>query len=136
MSAGSDQTVCSGSDVTLSGSGASSYSWNNGVSNGVVFNPTVTKTYTVTGTDANGCENTDDVVVTVLSLPSISGSSDVCVGATTTLSGSGSASSSSPWLSSNTSVATINSSGVVTGVVLVLRRLPIRTITAVRLPRR
>ena len=109
VSAGSDLTVCSGGDVTLSGSGASTYTWNNGVSNGVVFNPTVTKTYTVTGTDANGCVNTDDVVVTVLSLPSISGATDVCIGASTTLSGSGTASSSSPWLSSNTSVATVTS---------------------------
>ena len=116
VSAGSDQTVCSGGDVTLSGSGASTYTWNNGVSNGVVFNPTVTKTYTVTGTDANGCVNTDDVVVTVLSLPSISGATDVCIGASTTLSGSGTASSSSPWLSSHPSVATVTSSGVVTGV--------------------
>jgi hypothetical protein len=59
-------TVCAGTPVTLSGSGASTYTWNNGVSNGVAFTPTATTTYTVTGTNANGCVNTDQVVVMVV----------------------------------------------------------------------
>ncbi len=42
-----------------------SYTWNNGVSDGVAFIPTTTNTYTVTGTSANNCTATDDVVVTV-----------------------------------------------------------------------
>ncbi len=63
--AGPDQTVCSGTAVTLTGSGANSYSWDNGVSNGVPFTPASTNTYTVTGTSAAGCQNTDQVVVTV-----------------------------------------------------------------------
>jgi gliding motility-associated-like protein len=58
-------TVCSGSPVTLTGSGATSYSWDNGVTDGVSFTPTSTTTYTVTGTDANGCTGTDNVLVTV-----------------------------------------------------------------------
>ena len=41
------------------------YSWDNNVSDGVLFYPTATGTYTVTGTDANGCVNTDAVDVTV-----------------------------------------------------------------------
>ena len=49
----------------LSGSGAVTYSWDNNVSDGVSFSPTTTGTYTVTGTDANGCSNTDAVDVTV-----------------------------------------------------------------------
>ena len=53
----------------LSGTGASSYSWDNGVTNGTAFTPTTTATYTVTGTDGNGCVTTDDVVVTVNALP-------------------------------------------------------------------
>jgi len=69
VGAGSDQTVCEGDQVTLSGSGASTYTWDNGVSDGVAFNATTTTTYTVTGTDVNGCENTDDVVVTVTPSP-------------------------------------------------------------------
>ncbi len=81
--AGADQTICSGDQVILSGSGASTYVWNNGVTNGVGFAPGVgTTTYTVTGTDVNGCVNTDQVDVTVNPLPTatIAGTSQVCVG--------------------------------------------------------
>ena len=76
--AGSDQTVCLGDDVTLSASGANSYSWTNGVVNNVAFVPTSTNpnfissiSYTVTGTDNNGCTNTDIVLVTINPLPDI-----------------------------------------------------------------
>ncbi len=65
VGAGSDQLVCNGESVTLSGSGALSYSWDNGVINGVPFTPVASDTYTVTGTDANGCSNTDQVSVLV-----------------------------------------------------------------------
>jgi gliding motility-associated-like protein len=65
VDAGMDQAVCSGGAVTLSGSGATSYTWDNGVSDGVAFTPTATKTYNVTGADGNNCENTDMVIVTV-----------------------------------------------------------------------
>src|SRR5574343_632608 len=91
VNAGADQTVCLGATVTLSGSGAATYTWNNGVTNGVAFTPAATTTYTVTGTDANGCINTDQVVVTVNPLPTVNAGVDqtICVGATVTLSGSG-----------------------------------------------
>lgn len=55
--------VCDGNEVTLTGQGAVSYVWDNGVIDGVPFIPTATKTYTVTGTAANGCENTSQVTV-------------------------------------------------------------------------
>ncbi len=85
VSAGVDQTVCAGSQVTLSGSGAVSYAWDNGVTDGTPFTPTATTTYTVTGTDANGCTNTDQVIVNVNALPqapivTTSGSTTICVG--------------------------------------------------------
>ena len=91
VNAGIDQAICIGGSVTLSGSGATSYVWNNGVTNGTVFNPATTTTYTVTGTDANGCVNTDQVIVTVNSLPTINAGADraICIGGATTLSGSG-----------------------------------------------
>jgi gliding motility-associated-like protein len=70
INAGSDQTICVGMTATLSGSGGVSYTWDNGVTNGVPFTPAQgTVTYTVTGTDANGCVNTDLVSVTVLPVP-------------------------------------------------------------------
>jgi uncharacterized protein YjdB len=118
VNAGADQTVCTGGSVSLSATYASgtSISWNNGVTDNQGFFPSSTVTYTLVGVDGNGCIATDEVQVTVLPLPTISGNSSVCVNATTTLSGSGSPSSSDPWQSSNTNVATISSNGVVTGV--------------------
>ncbi len=65
VDAGSDQTVCGGDNVTLNGSGASTYTWDNGVTNNTAFTASTTTTYTVTGTDANGCINTDQVTVTI-----------------------------------------------------------------------
>jgi gliding motility-associated-like protein len=58
-------SICSGDPVTLTGGGAISYTWDNGVTDGVAFNPTTTTTYTVTGTDGNNCSNTAQVTVTV-----------------------------------------------------------------------
>ena len=37
LDAGVDQTVCEGTDVTLTATGASVYDWDNGVQNGVAF---------------------------------------------------------------------------------------------------
>ena len=58
-------TICSGDPVTLTGSGANSYSWDNSVTDGSPFNPTATNTYTVTGTDGSNCSNTDQITITV-----------------------------------------------------------------------
>jgi hypothetical protein len=91
VSAGQNQTVCAGTAVTLNGSGANSYTWNNGVSNGVSFTPAVTQNYAVTGTDANGCSNTAQVTVTVNALPIVGAGQNqtVCAGTAVTLNGSG-----------------------------------------------
>src|SRR5690606_6216074 len=71
VDAGTTQSICMGDDVTLNGTGAQSYVWNNNVTNGVAFTPSATETYTVTGTDANGCQSIDQVVVTVNALPNV-----------------------------------------------------------------
>ena len=91
VNAGNDQTVCAGTSVTLSGTGADTYSWNNSVSNGVGFNPTVTNEYVVIGIDVNGCLGTDTVNVTINALPTVNAGNDltVCAGTSVTLSGSG-----------------------------------------------
>ncbi len=91
IDAGLDQTVCSGTSVTLSGASGSTYSWNNGISNAIPFTPTSTSTYTVSGTSALGCVNTDQVIVTVNPLPIINAGPDVsiCSGATTILTATG-----------------------------------------------
>ena len=57
-------TVCIGTAVTLTGSGATTYSWAGGVTDGTSFTPSATATYTVTGT-TSGCSNTATVEVTV-----------------------------------------------------------------------
>ncbi len=85
--------ICMGSSVTLFGSGASTYSWTGGATDGVPFSPTVTDTYTVTGTDANGCVNTatTSVVVNGISIVTANSTSQaICMGSTVTLTGSGS----------------------------------------------
>jgi hypothetical protein len=58
-------TLCQGSSVALFGSGGASYAWSGGVNNGVSFTPSSSAKYIVTGIDANGCTNTDSVMVTV-----------------------------------------------------------------------
>ena len=82
VGAGSNSAICAGNTVTLAGSGAASYVWNNSVVNATAFTPTATATYQVTGTDANGCSNTASVVVTVNALPTatISGDAAICSG--------------------------------------------------------
>lgn len=94
VNAGPDQTVCKDELVTLSGSGAQTYSWDNGVTNGVPFAAVSTTTYTVIGTNSSGCTDTDEVLVTVNPLPSVNGGENrtVCEGTSLTLAGSGAAS--------------------------------------------
>ena len=74
--AGPDQAICIGAQATLTGSSSAPFIWNNGVSNGVAFTPASTATYTLTSTDANNCQNTDQVVVTVNPLPNIQAGAD------------------------------------------------------------
>lgn len=86
VNAGANQTVCAGTAVTLSASGTTTPLWNNNVINGSPFIPDSTQTYTVNGTDANGCFGTDQVVVTV-NTPLINAGTDVtiCSGDSVTL---------------------------------------------------
>ena len=89
--AASSNAVCQGQQVTLTGSGATSYAWTGGVNNGVAFTPSSTQSYTVTGT-AGSCSNTAVVTVTVNSLPSVTAnatSTNVCAGNQVTLTGGG-----------------------------------------------
>jgi zinc-dependent metalloproteinase lipoprotein len=86
--------VCAGSQVTLTGGGASTYTWTGGASNGVAFTPASSLTYTVTGTDVNGCTNTATKAVTVNALPTVTAGSTpasgaVCAGSQITLTGGG-----------------------------------------------
>jgi gliding motility-associated-like protein len=69
ISAGLDTVVCTGDAAQLSGSGGVSYVWAPGTSltctacQTTFASPTVPTNYSVTGTDQNGCVNTDTVRV-------------------------------------------------------------------------
>lgn len=88
--------VCSGQPVKLTGGGAITYTWSNGVIDGTPFNPTSTNTYTVSGTDLNNCVNTNTITVNVNPLPTVTATATqpaVCTGGNTTLTSGGTATS-------------------------------------------
>jgi len=63
---GPDTTFCSGNTLVLNpGAGYSNYNWNPAGSN-PTYNVTTSGTYFVTVTDANTCQGTDQIAVTVL----------------------------------------------------------------------
>jgi hypothetical protein len=89
-------SICNGQSSTLTGSGAATYSWQpiNQSGNGISVSPTITTTYIVTGTDANGCSATTSVDVTVNNNPNVTASANaasICNGQSSTLTGSGAA---------------------------------------------
>lgn len=68
VNAGSDQSVCLGSSVTLSASGGGNYLWSNGaVTSSIVVTPSVSASYTVTITSTANCSASDVVAVNVIS---------------------------------------------------------------------
>ncbi len=85
--------ICTGQNTNISSGGASSYVWDQGLGAGLGFtvSPASNTTYTVTGSDANGCVNTASILINVNSLPtiSISGTDSICVGDNSVLTGSG-----------------------------------------------
>jgi outer membrane protein assembly factor BamB len=86
--------VCEGGTILLIASGASTYAWSGGITNGVSFTPAQSGSYIVTGTDANGCVNSATQSVVVNSLPIISvvtnpTSATVCSGSPITITASG-----------------------------------------------
>jgi hypothetical protein len=74
-------------------------------------------TYTCAVTDANGCVATQNVTITANN-PTISGILSVCVGVTSQLTGSDSPNVGTLWASSMGGVATVSSTGLVTGVTI------------------
>ncbi len=95
--AGLNTSVCIGSSVQLVATGGGTYSWSpsNGLSNTSIANPlaspNISGSYVVTVTSAAGCVATDDVLVTVNSLPTANPGSGAanCSGTGAQLSGSG-----------------------------------------------
>ncbi|MBR9846117.1 MAG: hypothetical protein GYB35_08425, partial [Algicola sp.] len=91
--AGEDQTICNGSEITLTATGGVAYVWNTGETTASInVSPENTTTYTVTAYDVTGTiSDSDDVVVTVNALPSVDAGADVTIteGESTTLTANG-----------------------------------------------
>lgn len=104
----SPTAVCTGSLLTLTGGGATSYSWSNGVTNGSAFTPTASLTYTVMGTDINACTNTATINVASINNPTVSvtGNSVACLNKANTLMASGA--NTYTWLPGSIANSTIN----------------------------
>ncbi|HTL80958.1 MAG TPA: T9SS type A sorting domain-containing protein [Bacteroidia bacterium] len=70
--------ICTGSSDVLTAGGAVTYSWSSGgTASTETVSPTSMTTYTVTGTDGNGCVNTAMVTVNVNPLPTVTGSAAI-----------------------------------------------------------
>ena len=89
----SDTALCHGEELTLTGEGAITYEWDEGVVDGEAFSPEVGEyLYTVIGTDDNGCEITDSIDIVVYDIPDIeiiSSDTALCYGEELTLTGEG-----------------------------------------------
>ncbi|HWY37677.1 MAG TPA: PKD domain-containing protein, partial [Bacteroidia bacterium] len=98
----SSGTICAGNTTTLNALGANSYNWtpvtglNTSTGASVIAGPALTTTYTVVGTDLNGCKDTVRTSVTVIPLPALSitpknstGCAPVCVSYSNTTSATG-----------------------------------------------
>ncbi|MCG3166652.1 MAG: hypothetical protein POELPBGB_02432 [Bacteroidia bacterium] len=90
--------ICNGNSAVLTALGANTYTWSpaTGLSAttgaSVTASPATTTTYTVTGTDANGCVGTATITVTVNPLPNVAVNpvaTAICDGNATTLNASG-----------------------------------------------
>jgi hypothetical protein len=114
--------ICNGSNAILTGAGASSYTWNTGITTTTIsVAPTVNTTYTLSGKNAANCQSSNTIAVTIYSLPllSITGSNTLCSGGSIMLTGSGA--STYVWSNASTtssiSVApTINTTYTLSGV--------------------
>lgn len=85
-------SICAGDSAQLTGSGASTYLWSTSATTAAItVGPTVTTTYTLTGTNASGCSGDAQHTVTVNPLPvvTITGQDSICEGDTITLVASG-----------------------------------------------
>ena len=113
-------TICAGQSATLTANpnipgGTCVWMPGNLQGTSITVNPVTTTIYTVTYTTAGCAGVTATATVTVNPLQPITGNLTICQGSTTQLSNPV-APSGTPWMSSNTAVATISPSGLVTGL--------------------
>ena len=87
--------ICLGESIILSGSGADSYDWDLGVTDGVAFAPTEAGSFTYTVTGYLGplnCEDTKMITIIVYELPEVTATVDpgeLCLGESAVFNGAG-----------------------------------------------
>jgi gliding motility-associated-like protein len=109
---GNDSTICLNDQMELAATGSTTYNWTGpssftSTSSSFIINPidlTMEGYYVVVGTDANGCINSDSILIDVLTLPlvdaTISGNSSVfCLSSIISLNATGASSYS--WIGPN-----------------------------------
>lgn len=109
--------ICAGNATTWTPAGGGGATWSSGATGIATIGATsgivtglAAGTATVTYTIATGCKATG--TITINPLPTIMGAGSVCAGAVINLS---SGTTGGAWSSSNTTVATVNTTGLVTG---------------------
>ena len=89
----SSPVACVSTSLTLSGSGANTYTWNVGGNNAnVIVTPTAPTTYTLSGTGANNCVGTKTILISTNPSPILvitPPSASICVGKSSTFSVTG-----------------------------------------------
>jgi len=147
----SNPTLCSGASSTLTAAGATSYTWLPGGSNNtnIAVSPSITTTYTLSGTNVNGCINSTLFTLTVFPTPSITiipSTNTVCSASSLTLTANGA--NSYTWLPGASTGSTLVQSPTVTttytvsgnlgacnsSTTLLITVLPLPNITAVANP--
>jgi len=111
----SSTNICQGQSVTLTASGASTYTWNTGITgSSISVSPFSTTSYTATGTNINGCQTSTVAPVVVRTVPVIfiGGNAVVCSGQSATLTASGA--STYTWSTGSTSSSITVSPAVAT----------------------
>ena len=120
VSAGPDQTICNGSTVSFTASGAATYQWNpiGSTTQTVFVTPSSNSSYTLIGTDANGCISSDTVNVNVFAVPVVNlNPTFICLGNSSTLD-AGNTGSTFDWSTGDTTqTISVSDSGSYTVVV-------------------
>lgn len=78
----SNTLICSGDQVIFNGLGALTYTWTGGVVNNQPFAPPSSASYSVIGSDVNGCQNSSSINIIVKSSPTLTciWDSVICIG--------------------------------------------------------
>jgi hypothetical protein len=128
----SPTSACAQSGASINITGTNFVAISNVSINGVSASYVVNSSTSITATLPSGASGTGNIDITnssgsvssstiplsftVNPLPTVTGTLSACVNNTSSLSGSASPAGSSPWVSANGAIATVNSSGLVTGM--------------------